>query len=1409
MKSLWLIFVLSIAAAVAFAPVARAVCGDGIIDGGEQCDDGNLVDGDGCSSVCRLECIYNSSCVNVLANGDMESYPPSGVPNLPTGYANYSDEFGVSYSRESSVVHGGSYSIDIYLDDDLHVNNAVGTIYNYQQPVQTNHDFMASCWMRIDSDETPTNHSVSVQLGITASFGPPGSLGTVWTTITSNDNDGQWMLVTVGPASTAAPNFLFLVIKVSENSIPASYHVYVDDCFVYNCSAPWEPCITCGDGVFEPGLGEECDDNNTVGGDGCSANCTAEDGWDCSGGTTCEKGCLYFDIDTFVLNSGNTHIHYIISDEQQTNLTYLSPSTLLNSTQLADVFQLQMQASERCEFTIANVSALTVTQGGFENSHLLFATGNMSSIIEALQWIVLDPDVDEAPCYLTIRVLDSVFGQICSDINYHLIQFRNVSEICGPFNLNAPMVYYEGRCYAYAQSPLRNTLGAGPAPENYTDAVKDCADLGMRVASFEHVASLADHDDIMSITCPAATGSELTASGLRLTNWQDFSGLTIQQAYDSPTAMEFLWLEDNSTFTCNVSEGVCRLEFVIPFVPIQGPCGVFSACMNLNAFPYGHYWRFVECDGSSWSNYAKGVFCEKNALFGCGNGVVDPGEECDDGNLIPLDGCDAQCHIECLTRQNCTNVLANGGMESGDGFPTGWSVIANYGGSWTRSSSISYKGTWSFCLTIDDDQHGNDAWVRSYEQVSVSNGTNYFARCWLRIDSNEAPTNHNVFVAIVLSDTFSSLISPSATNEWHNVTANNNDGVWIQISTDEVQAISSSMGFYLVAKENGNPYTYTACFDECEVVYNCTDVWEPCPQCGDGSVDPGEECDDGNLNGGDGCSSNCTVEPCWYCDQSEPSDCKPLCVCWGDYEPDPAVVSAFRHLHEVISSNHTLTALNPIDYYDGIASIFLNVYGYGLNFSNPLIDTYPRNPADSARVTVSSTNMTLIANVLQDIVLTRPLVTGANRFRADLYDGTPSARCIRSAIELHIYPDTEALCGLPPAGVDMLTLPFYENACYAVIPWPVVNGPSNYTEDFSRLVCESHGMQIIDAPELNTQELLTDGLQNVYWMYVSSLTTVHTGLRLDNWQEYAGKPAADAFANSSNVFHFSWYDSGAAFSCTGNQSDCPVDQDKLWGSNIFGPCVNMQTDILGSTSASIWKFENCTHAQYPNYADAVICERPPITPDSVERCGRDCVKMCPALAAGSNRCVHHLFRDLEELDSAGNRVPNRNVPGHSAVLHNAEVSSTSASTNGHVDSFFDVDYQFLLDWITPVPAEFVYSIREEIATLNGVGKLNLTISGWPFASMNNSLRLQMVYRFPGADSLSTEPTPTDTGCRIIAHYSGVNTTMEFYDQVFLDSSVSSTTLTSFVCTKHKGFGWFSAEIPYFTSEASYEPVVYF
>lgn len=60
-------------AGVAYARALPAICGDGIVGSTEQCDDGNAVDGDGCSSACLLE-------VDASVPDDAGEAPDSSTP---------------------------------------------------------------------------------------------------------------------------------------------------------------------------------------------------------------------------------------------------------------------------------------------------------------------------------------------------------------------------------------------------------------------------------------------------------------------------------------------------------------------------------------------------------------------------------------------------------------------------------------------------------------------------------------------------------------------------------------------------------------------------------------------------------------------------------------------------------------------------------------------------------------------------------------------------------------------------------------------------------------------------------------------------------------------------------------------------------------------------------------------------------------------------------------------------------------------------------------------------------------------------------------------------------------------------------------------------------------------------------
>jgi cysteine-rich repeat protein len=57
------------------------------------------------------------------------------------------------------------------------------------------------------------------------------------------------------------------------------------------CMSPGTPCtLACGNGMIN--AGEQCDDFNTISNDGCSSSCQVEAGWQCtSPGTACTRLC--------------------------------------------------------------------------------------------------------------------------------------------------------------------------------------------------------------------------------------------------------------------------------------------------------------------------------------------------------------------------------------------------------------------------------------------------------------------------------------------------------------------------------------------------------------------------------------------------------------------------------------------------------------------------------------------------------------------------------------------------------------------------------------------------------------------------------------------------------------------------------------------------------------------------------------------------------------------------------------------------------------------------------------------------------------------------------------------------------------------------------------------------------------
>ncbi len=61
------------------------------------------------------------------------------------------------------------------------------------------------------------------------------------------------------------------------------------------------------------------------------------------------------------------------------------------------------------------------------------------------------------------------------------------------------------------------------------------------------------------------------------------------------------------------------------------------------SLPAGSYWVVVTGDAASSADFTLTIECAAPA---CGNGWLDPGEDCDDSNTEPGDGCDPSCAVE-------------------------------------------------------------------------------------------------------------------------------------------------------------------------------------------------------------------------------------------------------------------------------------------------------------------------------------------------------------------------------------------------------------------------------------------------------------------------------------------------------------------------------------------------------------------------------------------------------------------------------------------------------------------------------------------------------------------------------------------------------------------------------------------
>jgi cysteine-rich repeat protein len=241
-----------------------------------------------------------------------------------------------------------------------------------------------------------------------------------------------------------------------------------------------------------------------------------------------------------------------------------------------------------------------------------------------------------------------------------------------------------------------------------------------------------------------------------------------------------------------------------------------------------------ECDdGNDTNNDLCSNACQ--LTDGCGDGNLDAGEQCDDDNTASLDGCSAMCQVEinCPAGQVAVTVANNNMAAIPDndqvtGVTRG--VMVAQAGAITSMRVFIQSITHTFDADLDIFLVAPNGTQRALSTDNGSTGDNYTATIFddsapIAITAGTAPFTgpHRPQVSLATSQGV----------DFRRVGA---AGTWNLRVFDDAAGDTGTF----------NGWTLLACVD-------------PTSFCGDGMVNAGEECDDGNNVNGDACSNLCQI----------------------------------------------------------------------------------------------------------------------------------------------------------------------------------------------------------------------------------------------------------------------------------------------------------------------------------------------------------------------------------------------------------------------------------------------------------------------------------------------------------------------------------------------------------------------
>ncbi|CAJ1437050.1 unnamed protein product [Effrenium voratum] len=923
-------------------------CADGHPHDAEECDDGNMVDGDGCSTSCKVELGWTCEAQPLGLYADGWGRGPSkcrasGIDGLRVGDEECDDcNLQAGDGCDNGRVEPGytcDYKGRLGIESPCPGVLAADTNNYLTFTADSCHVTCGDGIRHIVAGEECDDGNVINGDGCTSDcrIEPGYECPTI-----------GWPAVLLTPCRPICGDGL----RRGTEACDDNNTVAGDGCWDCKVEIGWfckrigegegeEVCRnTCLNGDIDPG--EDCDDANTFDNDGCS-NCIIEQGWTCEAianrptstgpGSFCTPICgdgLRIELGTLA--------------EQCDDGNFLAGDGCSPDCQVEPGWQCVVQANStalRCEQTCGDGLLAPGEQCDDGNKELGDGCDNLCRVERGFVCTPEDAftksEVSSGPPFAAQN--RTVCQPICGD-GLALLSF---GEACDDGN----RVPSDG-CDESCQVEAGYTCGTG---EGVTAGLSLCTPIcgdSLLRAPEQCDDGNAGKGDGCDETCQLEQGYQCWPPGVACRPLCGDSLRLEGEACDDGN----LQLEDGCDSSCQVEDGwACRSY-------IYAPANTTSVCAPIcgdgklrggEACDDGNLVQGDGCDqncavedswvccdpapGTTGSKCSPGFAVDRELICGaqtCGDGRRDDGEGCDDGNNISADGCSPRCEVDAgyactpmaprgpgrYVPDHCEAICGDGllvqGEECDDGNQVsgdgcGWNCkIEQLGTSCPQASD----GNGGVCRATcgdgvrgpveecdDGNSFGGDGCSASCQIergfTCSGGGLRSMDTCWpicgdgLRVD--------RAFSSTLAADKLEACDTGPIPSRGCDISTCTVRAGWTcsrpaEGSSKEVCTPICGDGILMTPMEecdDNNNQPGDGCSPDCKVepLYECAydDFWlrSVCSiRCGDGRRHPSEACDDGNNWDQDGCSSTCQPEPGFECHGgtlSKPSQCRPIC----------------------------------------------------------------------------------------------------------------------------------------------------------------------------------------------------------------------------------------------------------------------------------------------------------------------------------------------------------------------------------------------------------------------------------------------------------------------------------------------------------------------------------------------------